>query len=382
MSAGASRPDAAAVLRLPEPGQPVAWGALDEALPWVAAMRGCPQDPVFHAEGDVWIHTRMVCDAMAALPAFGRADAAGRLRLHAAALLHDVAKPRCTVVEDDGRVRSPGHSPAGAFDARVILWHLGVPRADREAVCALVRFHQVPYHWAKRADSQRLVIRMSQTASLRELSWLAEADLRGRHCPDQAERIDDVALFCEYAAELGCAEGPWAFANDHARVEFFRRPERDPAWAAHDDTRMGVTVMSGLPGAGKSRWVAEHAEGQPVIELDAIRRELGIGPDEPQGKVIDVARGRAKEHLREGRPFVWDATNLSRTLRKAVVGTCLDYRARVRLVYVEAPADALFRRNRERRYPVPENVLGRMIRRWEPPDRTEAHELVFVDAEG
>jgi predicted kinase len=186
---------------------------------------------------------------------------------------------------------------------------------------------------------------------------------------------------CEYADELGCLDGPWSFANDRARVECFRRSDRDPAWAAHDDTRMLVTVMSGLPGSGKSRWVAAHAQGQPVIELDAIRRELGIGPDEPQGKVIDVARGRAREHLRAQQPFVWDATNLGRTLRKSVVGLCLDYRARVRLVYVEAPASALFRRNRERPYPVPQNVLTRMIRRWEPPDRTEAHEVIFVDAE-
>lgn len=380
---GSASADAAASLHVPDaPSWSVAWDELQREFPWIDAMRGVPQDPVFHAEGDVFIHTRMVCEAMAALPAFRQADPALRLRLHAAALLHDVAKPRCTVVEDDGRVRSPGHSPGGAFDARKILWRLGMPRAEREQVCALVRFHQVPYHWAKRSDSRSLVIRMSQTASLRELGWLAEADLRGRVCPDQQERIDDVTLFCEYADEQGCLAAPWAFANDHARVEFFRRTDRDPAWAAHDDTRMQVTVMSGLPGAGKSHWVAEHAQGQPVVELDAIRRELGIGPEEPQGKVIDVARGRAREHLREGRPFVWDATNLSRTLRKAVVGFCLDYRARVRLVYVEAPAHALFRRNRERPHPVPENVLGRMMRRWEPPDPTEAHELVFVDVAG
>jgi predicted kinase len=386
MSASASASaaaSAAAVLRLPAPpAWTVAWDELARELPFIAALRGCPQDPVFHAEGDVFIHTRMVCEAMAALPAFRLADPAGRLRLHAAALLHDVAKPRCTVVEPDGRVRSPGHSPAGAFDAREILWRLGVPPRDREQVCALVRFHQVPYHWASRSDSQRLVIRMSQTALLCELQWLAEADIRGRHCHDKAERLDDVALFGEYAAELGCLSAPWAFANDHARVEFFRRSDRDPTWAAHDDTSFLVTVMSGLPGAGKSRWVAEHAGGQPVIELDAIRRELGIAASKPQGKVIDVARARAREHLRLARSFVWDATNLGRTLRKAVVGLCLDYGARVRVVHVEAPAHALGARNRERPHPVPDEVLARMLRRWEPPDPTEAHEVLHVDALG
>ena len=95
-----------------------------------------------------------------------------------------------------------------------------------------------------------------------------------------------------------------------------------------------------------------------------------------------VARARAREHLRLARPFVWDATNLSRTLRKSVVGLGLDYGARVRLVYVEAAADALGARNRERAHPVPEAVLARMLRRWEPPDRTAAHEVLYVDAAG
>jgi len=362
------------------PGWALDWDALDARYPWIAAMRGCPQDPVFHAEGDVWVHTRMVVEAMVGLPAFRRADPALRTRLFAAALLHDVAKPRCTVVEDDGRVRSPGHSPAGAKDARVVLWRLGLPFVDREQVCAQIRLHQVPYHWASRSESERMFIRMSQTASLQELGWLAEADLRGRRCEDQAARLDDVALFVEYARELGCLQGPWPFANDHARVMFFRRPDRDPSWAAYDDTRFTVTVMSGLPGSGKSTWIAEHAGDQPIVELDGIRRELGVSPAQPQGRVIDAARQRAREHLRRQQPFVWDATNLGRSLRKSVVGLMLDYGARVRLVYVEAAAAELPARNAERSDPVPTAVLERMLWRWEPPDPTEAHEVVYVGA--
>lgn len=369
----------AKALRMPSgPQWAVDWDDLDREYAWVRAMRGCPQDPYFHAEGDVWIHTRMVCEAMAALAAFREAEPALRLRLFAGALLHDVAKPRCTV-EEDGRIRSPGHSPAGAADARQILWRLGLPRAEREHICALIRFHQVPYHWASRKDSQRLMIRLSQTAVLQHLAWLAEADLRGRTCADQAAQLENAALFAEYAGELGCLHAPWAFANDHARIMFFRRPDRDPNWAAFDDTSFTVTVMSGLPGSGKSSWIASDAADQPVIELDAIRRELGIRADQPQGKIIDVARGRAREFLRRKQPFVWDATTLTRSLRAKIVNLGLDYGARVRVVHVEAPATTLFERNRERPYPVPQAVLERMLKRWDPPDPTEAHEIVFVD---
>ncbi|MCH9681455.1 MAG: AAA family ATPase [Deltaproteobacteria bacterium] len=365
------------------PGPPhwtVDWDALDGRFEWIAAMRGVPQDPVFHAEGDVWIHTRMVCESMANLDAFRAAPLPLRTGLFAAALLHDVAKPRCTVHEPDGRIRSPGHSPAGANDARGVLWRLGMTTAQRESVCAMIRYHQVPYHWASRSNADGSFIRMSQTAPLRHLAWLAHADLEGRICEDQAARIEDIALFEEYAHELGCAEGPWSFANDHSRAMYFARNDRDPHWAAHDDTRFTVTLMSGLPGSGKSTWVAEHAADQPIIELDAIRRGLGIPARRPQGKVIHAARERAREYLRRDQPFVWDATNLSRRVRRQLVSLFYDYGARVRIVHVEAPAATLRERNRSRPAVVPDDVLTRMIRLWEPPDRTEAHEVVWVVA--
>ena len=48
----------------------VDWKAIHKALPEVRALRGCPQNPRYHAEGDVWIHTRLVCEELAALPRF------------------------------------------------------------------------------------------------------------------------------------------------------------------------------------------------------------------------------------------------------------------------------------------------------------------------
>lgn len=81
--------------------------------------------------------------------------------------------------------------PEASERSRARAWAGSV---DREAVCGLARFHQVPCHRASRSDGQRLRIRMSQTVSLDALVWLAEADIRGRRCEDQAERIDDALL--------------------------------------------------------------------------------------------------------------------------------------------------------------------------------------------
>lgn len=356
----------------------VEWDAIDRALPWIAAMKGVAQDPIHHAEGDVWIHTRMVCEALVALAAWRELDAKLRERLFVAALLHDVAKPTNTVVED-GRVRSPGHSPTGSMMARTILWSLGWPASRRESICALVRFHQVPYHAIDRSDARRVIIRLSQSVSARELALLCEADVRGRVCEDQQRQLDNIELFRELCRELGCFDGPYPFRSDHARAMYFHLPDRDPDWDAYDDTRMTVTVMSGLPAAGKSRWVAAHAGELPAIELDAIRDAHGIDPEDPQGPVVAIARERAREHLRAARSFVWDATNLSRQLRQSVVALCYDYRARVRIVHVEAAPDVLRSRNRARPRPVPDAVIDKLLRRWEIPQPTEAHEVLWVE---
>src|SRR5258706_15964334 len=105
------------MIPIPCPAPPsweVDWTALDR-FPWIQAMRGVPQDPVHHAEGDVWIHTRMVAEALAALPAWRALDEDARATVFAGAVLHDVGKPACTRTGIDGKITSRGHSGYGAI---------------------------------------------------------------------------------------------------------------------------------------------------------------------------------------------------------------------------------------------------------------------------
>lgn len=368
-----------ALFTCPEPpGWEVPWDELNREHAWLRGLAGCPQDPVHHAEGDVWVHTRMVCEALASLPAWRSLPEGERRILFAAALLHDVAKPDCTGVEPDGRITTRGHSRQGSIRARVLLWKRNVPFADREQVAALVRHHQVPYFLIDRADARRKAIEVSQTARCDHLALLAEADVRGRVCPDRGRMLDNVALFHEYCREQGCLTEPWAFASDHARFLYFVQEGRQPDAPAHEAFRAGAVVMSGLPGAGKDHHIRQHLADWPVVSLDALRTELEIDPAGPQGEVVNRAREKARAHLRQGRSFVWNATNVSRQLRRECVRLFAGYGARVRIVHVEAPEAVLFARNRRRPAPVPEAVLERLLGRWEVPDRTEAHQVEWV----
>jgi predicted kinase len=197
-------------------------------------------------------------------------------------------------------------------------------------------------------------------------------------CTDADEVLENIELFRVYCAEQRCLSAPRAFPSDHARFQYFRTPGRDADYDAYDDTRLTVTVLSGLPGVGKDHWIATHRPGVPVVSLDELRAELRVKPTDDQTPVITAARARAREHLRAGRSFVWNATNVSRRLREQSIGLVADYRGRVEVAALEAPPDVLRARNRARPAPVPDAVIDRLVHRWETPDPTEAHQVDWI----
>jgi predicted kinase len=176
--------------------------------------------------------------------------------------------------------------------------------------------------------------------------------------------------------------GARAFASAHTRRTWCEAQEggrRSPEVPVHDDTTCEVTLMCGLPAAGKDSWLRANAAELPVISLDAVRDELDVEPGQSPGEVIATARERAREFLRAGTSFAWNATNLSRDLRTQLLGFFRSYRARTRIVYCEAAAGDHPARNRQRERAVPERVIERMLERWTVPDPTEAHAVVYAN---
>src|SRR5687767_1472465 len=81
---------------------------------WAREMAKCPQDPQWHAEGDVWTHTEMVCSQLEQLTEWRSLDRSTQLILLFTALFHDAGKPKTTSPDPEtGRLRSPKHSIVG-----------------------------------------------------------------------------------------------------------------------------------------------------------------------------------------------------------------------------------------------------------------------------
>ena len=284
------------------------WDAIWSLWPELAALDDCPQDPIHHAEGDVGIHTRMVVEALVSDNEWQSLPPIEQSYVFWAAVLHDIGKPAVTKHEDDGRISSRGHSRVGASIARQLLWHAGFPFAWREALCGIINQHQLPFWLIERDGPERLAIETSWRCRPDHLCLHARADALGRTCKDKQSILESVDLATATFEEVGCLDRPFPFANDESRVLYFDLPDRDPHYAAHEEFRCNVTVMSGLPGAGKDTWIANNRPDHSAVSLDLIREELGVSATDNQGQVIQAAHERAREYLRAGTDFVWNAT--------------------------------------------------------------------------
>ena len=350
-----------------------------EGQPWAQAMAACPQDAQWHAEGDVWTHTRLVCAELERLAEWAALTRATQLKLLFAALFHDAGKPATSAPDPEtGRIRSPKHALAGAEIARRVLRELECDLPVREEIVSLVRYHGRPPYILEKDSPEHEVIFLSWLVDTRLLYLFALADTRGRRTKEMTRPEENLHLWKMVAEERGCFGVPYPFANSQARFLFYRGKLSSLHYLPREDYRCTVTLMSGLPGAGKDTWLSQNRAALPVVALDAIRDALGIDATDNQGEVIQMAREQCRAHLRAGRSFAFNATNITRQIRQRWIELFADYAARVEIVYLEPPLATVLAQNRRRANPVPEKVILHLVETLEPPTMAECHDLLPI----
>ncbi len=179
-------------------------------LPEVEALVGVPQDPEWHPEGDVFVHTLLALDRASEV---APADPEEHRTLLFAVLCHDFGKA-VTTRRHRGRIRSSGHEPAGGPIARRFLERLRAPRRLTDAVEALTRRHLAPALFprqgAKRGAYRRLARELAAAGTTLEmLLRVSTADRMGRTTADaRARRFPAGDAFRARAEELGIFREP------------------------------------------------------------------------------------------------------------------------------------------------------------------------------
>lgn len=363
------------MIKIPE--KEIDWDYFEKIFSeYFRGMSVTPQDKIYHAEGDVLTHIKMVAHEMIDHPRWTKFSTEEKAVLFLSAILHDIGKIYVTKVEDNGRISSKGHSLKGDLLIRQSLYKLGVPPHIREQVCKMALFHQVPYHIFKYENCEKKMREMATMINLDLLSFFVECDNLGRISPGQKETIEAIELFREYGKELGCFNKPYNFVSDLARFEYFRLSHRiDLTYSPIQEFSGEVIMLCGLPGSGKDYWA--NNSSLPMVSLDEIRVREKLSFEGNQGVVISKGKEACKEYMRKGESFVFNATNVVRNLRSQWIDLFCNYNYRVKIVYIEVPYEKLMVQNNNRSNRVPYSVYEKLMAKWQVPDITEAHEVVY-----
>lgn len=224
---------------------------LDKLFPEIKALIDTPQNPKYHPEGDVWTHTLLVVDNVAA-------EVGENPVILWAALCHDLGKPPTTKVTAK-KITSYGHSEVGAKITQELLKKLKLSRTAIDRISALVLNHLLPIMNPDIGETGvRRLAKKLQPASIQELVWLVRADYHGTGQSDEppllkillqkAERlkVKDSApkalVMGRHLIELGMAPGPHfkkiidrlfeaqiegKFATTAEGIEYFRLHQND-----------------------------------------------------------------------------------------------------------------------------------------------------------
>jgi tRNA nucleotidyltransferase (CCA-adding enzyme) len=202
-------------------------GVIARLFPEMAAIVGCQQDPEWHPEGDVWVHTLMVIDQARTM--IDDLDRGRGMAIMLGAVCHDFGKPR-TTGWIGGRLRSLNHEAQGVSPASTFLDRLGIHTIDgfdvRHQVLGMVQYHLAPgmWHTSPSPVSDGAFRRLAQKVDLELLARLSRADCLGRTGTVDCSAMDwfvgraralgvehrapDPILMGRHLLALGAAPGP------------------------------------------------------------------------------------------------------------------------------------------------------------------------------
>jgi putative nucleotidyltransferase with HDIG domain len=165
---------------------------LSIVLPEIAAMKGVPQPPQYHPEGDVWTHTLLMIEE---LPAGASPTLAWGV------LLHDVGKPPTfrPASQTGDRIRFDHHVDVGVRMAETICRKYRFSNEETEQIVALVANHMRFMEVGRmRTSTLKRFVRLPHFEEHMELHKL--------DCLSSHRKLDSYGLVQQFLAETPAEE--------------------------------------------------------------------------------------------------------------------------------------------------------------------------------
>jgi len=151
-------------------------GIIERYYPELHALIDVPQSPIWHPEGDVWIHTMMSLDKMVGLKC---GEEKQDLKMMFAILCHDLGKATHTQVTSE-KISAIGHELAGVEPTEKFMYRLTNEHEFIEALFPLVEHHLAPSIYFRGKAKNSTIRRLATKVNIEELVTVARADFLGR----------------------------------------------------------------------------------------------------------------------------------------------------------------------------------------------------------
>ena len=151
-------------------------GIIENYFPELHALIGVPQSPIWHPEGDVWIHTLMCVDKMVTLLTGKEKH---DLKMMFAILCHDLGKATHTQITPE-KISAIGHERAGLEPTERLMYRLTNEHDFIKSILPLVEHHLAPSIYFRGKAKNSTIRKLATKVNIEELVTVARADFLGR----------------------------------------------------------------------------------------------------------------------------------------------------------------------------------------------------------
>lgn len=360
-----------------------------EAIPEIARLKECQQNPKWHSEGDAWAHTKLAYEKLEkeVFTDFNLWYSLNDIEIkviRAAVILHDIGKGVTTSLGKDGNWHSYGHEVEGEKIARVLLWdedlHL------RELICSLIRYHMEPLRLFESKNWLTKLLEISTRVPIKYLYCVKMADLLGS-VQINGGTMDEDIMKLELIKETAITLNIWALpgTEDHRKIVKYSSNRNILPWKITNEKKVAY-ILIGLPGAGKNTWIEKNlsmVDNLANISRDDIRIELGyckpgekyLGTDEEERTVTKVYDEKMAYALQNCKCIVLNNVHLKKKYREISVNQLRSAGFEVIYVYIEAPTLEFNYKRRDGQ--IKEDRIKAMALSYEWPEPTEYDKLII-----
>jgi tRNA nucleotidyltransferase (CCA-adding enzyme) len=239
-------------------------------FPEIAALDGVPQEPEWHPEGDVLVHTNHCLDALVGLDSWRSGPPLIRRLLSFSVLAHDFGKATTTKqAERRGKLRwvSPEHEAAGGPLTDTFLARIGAPLDLVPRVRQLVVNHLLHHQGAEeyRDTTVRRLARKIEPATIDELIAVMQSDHLGRPPLVSAEtvrRLDHLRNAARRLALEHAAPRPIVLGRHLISLGLHPGPQFKPALDAAFESQLDGAFYDE---AGGLEWMRSYLRAHPPV---------------------------------------------------------------------------------------------------------------------